>query len=345
MQINYIKYISKNNTKGKLKLLYKHIELNFGKLAEPFVLHSINQNITAGVWAMLYETVLVDGKINRSIKETIATCISEVNSCNYCVDAHSIMIFGTDKTLQNNITNIKNGNTKPQSKEDKIILWALNNLNFENVIIQNAPFSKQEAPEIIGTAVLFHYINRMVTLFAGDTPLPTTKMRGFVMNIASKFIFGKAIRKKKMAGESLTFIDKGLNNKPFEWADTSANINSAFQSFKQQTEKNIEKILSSELITLLRNFSTNLDLISQSFGTNQLDSFLLKVEPSERDIAEFCYLTMFDSHKIHDKHFTNLKQQIKKDEDILQIAAFSSMLISESIGEKLQSGFFKPQDN
>jgi len=54
-------------------------------------------------------------------------------------------------------------------------LWALRNLDFEDPIIKVPPFKKEEAPEIIGTAVLFHYINRMVILFAGDKPLPTTK--------------------------------------------------------------------------------------------------------------------------------------------------------------------------
>ena len=172
MLIKHIKYIKRNKAQGKLKQLYKHIEPNFGKLAEPLVLHSLNVEFTAGIWAMLYETILAEGKVKRSLKEAIATSISEINKCNYCVDAHSIMIFGTEKDLINNISNIKNVKTEPITKENKIILWALQNLNFNNSIILNPPFSKEEAPEIIGTAVLFHYINRMVNLFAGDTPLP-----------------------------------------------------------------------------------------------------------------------------------------------------------------------------
>ena len=88
MLIKHIKYIKKSKAKGSLKQIYKHIELNFGKLAEPFVLHSLNVGLTAGVWAMLYETVLIESKVKRSLKEVIATTISEINKCNYCVDAH-----------------------------------------------------------------------------------------------------------------------------------------------------------------------------------------------------------------------------------------------------------------
>jgi len=49
---------------------------------------------------------------------------------------------------------------------------------------------------------------------------------------------------------------------------------------------------------------------------------------------------MFDLNKIHKKHIQNLKQQFK-DEEILQVAAFASLLIAESIGENLYSNLVK----
>ena len=236
MLIKHIKYIRKNKAQGKLKELYKHIELNFGKLAEPFVLHSLNEELTAGVWTMLYEIILVEGKIKRSLKEAIAISVSEINKCVYCVDAHSIIIFGTEKALQNNISTIKKGKTVPKTKKDKTILWAFKNLGFDSPIILNPPFSQEEAPEIIGTAVLFHYINRMVNLFARDTPLPSTKMRGALISFASNFIFAKAIRKKKTKGESLMFIDKDIREDNFEWAGQSPEIQKAFPYFKTEIQ-------------------------------------------------------------------------------------------------------------
>ena len=334
MFIKYIKYIKKHKAKGKLKQLYKHIELNFGNLAEPFVLHSLNLELTAGVWAMLYETVLIENKVKRSLKEAIATSVSEINKCSYCVDAHSIMVFGTEKGLQNNISNIKNGKKEPKSKEDKIIQWALQNLDFNSSIILNPPFRKEEAPEIIGTAVLFHYINRMVNLFAGNTPLPTTKMRGVIISFASKFVFSKAIKKKKTAGESLIFIDGNTNQNVFDWAAGNPNINNAFQYFKDQSESRIDTILSPELMSLLTSQAEDLSLLKSGFGNEKLENFLKEVESSEKQIAEFCFLTMFEPHKVYEKHFNTLKQHFDG-EEILQLAAFVSMLIAEVIGKRL----------
>jgi len=334
MLIKHIKYIKKNQAKGHLKRLYKHMELNFGKLAEPFVIHSIDEELTAGIWAVFYETILVDGEVKRSLKEAIATSVSEINKCNYCVDAHTIMIFGTEKILLEIITTIKEGKTIATTQEEKLVFWALQNLKFDSSIILNPPFTKDKAPEIIGTAVLFHYINRMVNLFAGNTPLPTTKMRGALIRIASGFIFAKAIKKKKIKGESLLFIDEGINGDSFTWAGQKPVIQKAFQYFKYQTEHKIDQILSPALISLLKSQATQLNLIKSGFGNEKLEIFLKTVKPAERQIAEFCFLTMFESHKVYEKHFQGLKQRFK-DAEILRVAAFVSMLIADRIGQEL----------
>jgi len=334
MHIKHIEYIKKNKANGKLKQVYKHIELNFGKLAEPFVLHSLNTELTAGVWAMLYETLLVESKVKRSLKEAIATSVSEINKCNYCVDAHSIMIFGTEKNLLNNISTIKKGKTELKTKEERLILWALRNLDFDSSIILNPPFNKEEAPEIIGTAVLFHFLNRMVNLFAGNTPLLTTKMKGILINLSYKFIFKKAIRKKKIPGESLMFIDKNIDQNTFDWAGSVPEIKKAFQYIKYQTENKIDTILSHELISLLKSQATKLDLLKSGFGRKNLENFLSQINPHEKQIAEFCYLAMFEPYKVYEKHFHTLKQTLN-DEEVLQVASFVSMLIAENIGKKL----------
>ncbi len=332
MHIKHIKYVDKTEATGRLRGIYDHIKLNFGQLAEPFVLHSLNEELTAGVWATLYETVLIENNVKRSIKETVATCISEVNKCNYCADAHSIMILGTENKLQHNIKFAKSGKLK--TKEDKLIFWALNNLNFDHHIILAPPFNKSEIPETIGTAVLFHYINRMVNIFASDTPLPTSKLKSLVKYFASNFIFKKAIKKKKVKGDSLKFIDISENSGSFEWANEIPEIQNAFKYLKFYTEINIKKVLSFELITELVKQASNLNLLRPTFGNKGLSDFLEHIKPAEKQIAEFSFLTMFETYKIQEKHINALKQTLT-DKNILEIASYVSLLVSESIGNKL----------
>ncbi|OYT15897.1 MAG: hypothetical protein B7C24_10635 [Bacteroidetes bacterium 4572_77] len=334
MQIKHIKYICKRKAKGKLKILYRHIESNFGKLAEPFVLHSIKLNYISAVWAVLYETLLVEQKIKRSIKESIATCISEVNKCPYCIDAHTVMVFGTDKSLENNIQHLKTNPTESPTKEDEIIYWALHNLDFQNKLLKSPPFNKQEAPEIIGTAVLFHYINRMVQVFAQDSPFPISFWKKQIKYFAANFIFNKALKKPKTKGESLGFLNTTSLNNDFIWAKETPEIQSAFCHLKKEISQDINTLLSSESIDYIKNTAKNLDLLNNSFGHKNKNAFLENIKQKDKIVSEYCFLMMFEHHKIQDTHIKALKEFLSQ-EQILQLSAWSSLLIAENIGEAL----------
>lgn len=47
------------------------------------------------------------------------------------------------------------------------------------------PFDAEQAPELIGTAVLFHYINRIVTVFVAGGRLPRNAARGWVRRLGA----------------------------------------------------------------------------------------------------------------------------------------------------------------
>ncbi len=105
----------------------------------------------------------------------------------------------------------------------------------------------------------------MVSVFAGNSPLPTTKMKALMMNIATKFIFAKAIKKKKIKRERLIFIDKNILSNLFDWANSVPEIKKEFEYFEYQTENEIDKILMPELISLLKNLAANLELLKPAF--------------------------------------------------------------------------------
>ncbi len=334
MKIKHIRYINEKNAQGRLKEIYTHIKLNFGKIVEPFVLHSINTNLTAGSWILLYEIILVDNKVSRSIKEATATCISEVNKCRYCVDAHSIMLFGTDDKLIDKIYEIKNEKIIPKTKDEKIIHWALNSIDLENEIIKNPPFTKQEAPEIIGTAILFNYINRMVTVFAGETPLPINFFQKKIQKIASKLIFNKAISKIKLKGESLQFLTAEYKKNVPKNISKHSEIQTVLFHFKYLIYNNIEGIISTELKLLLEKESKKLNFLQSENRKNNLTKFIESVNNEEKQIAEFCFLIMFEPYKIYEKHINYLKQNFK-DVEIIYLASFCSFIIADNIGNEL----------
>lgn len=329
MKINHISYISEKKAYGKLGEIYKHIKQDFGKVAEPFVLHSSDIDLTAAIWSLFYETVLVDTEVKRSLKEAVATCVSEVNKCRYCVDAHSIMLFGTDEKLNGKIQEIKNNKIVSESRSDKIIQWALSSIDFDADIIKNPPFAIKDAPEIIGTVIIFNYINRMVTVFAGETPLPVSFWEKTVKKIALKLYFRKAISKNKHKGESLVFIS-GRSH----FAGKKTETEFTMSHFRRLIYKNIETIIPDELKKLLKKISSKPGFLKSGSGKTELADLLQALDDEDKQIAEFCFLMMFEPYKVYQKHIARLKQKFD-DREILYLASFCSFIIAENIGNEL----------
>ncbi len=339
MKIKHIDYIDDNKASGKLHNIYKHIKKHFGKIAEPFVLHSLSTEYVAGFWAFMYETILVETNVKRSLKEAIATCISIINKCPYCVDAHSIMILGTEKELLKKITAIQNNKIKLKTKDDKIIYWLLNNPNFKSKH-KEISISQDEAPEIIGTIVLFHYINRMVTIFAGITPLPINKFKKLLRLFAANILFKKAINTTKIKGDALLFLtESDTNENIFLWANKNTNIKKSFNFLWNELSKNIDKIIPTEIIEALENLLNQQEEIKTVLGNQKLNKFLNSVDKEHKVIAEFCYKVMFEPYKITEIDINTLRQNNISEIGILQLAAFSSIIYAKKTGDILYENY------
>ncbi len=94
MTIKYIKPAPHHSSERTIQAVYEQIKQDFGALVEPFTLHSSLPSLLAGVWMACRETEVV-GRVPRELKEAVASTVSRVNKCPYCVDAHTIMLNAT----------------------------------------------------------------------------------------------------------------------------------------------------------------------------------------------------------------------------------------------------------
>lgn len=59
--------------------------------SNPMTVHSVNSEVFPMVWSLFAETMIVDGELSRSTKETVALRISKKNQCPMSVSAHRVM--------------------------------------------------------------------------------------------------------------------------------------------------------------------------------------------------------------------------------------------------------------
>ena len=235
-QVKYIPVVEYKRSSGEVRSLYDQMITDF-QITGPLLLHSISPNLMPGAWAIARETFIASNRSPREIKELVASVISKINACPFCIDAHTAMLIGKDRgelanaVFKNTLHEITDSNYRG------IIEWSLANRNPTADILRNPPFSKEEAPEIIGTSLVFHYINRMVNIFLNESPLPIPHGFDTIKSRAHSLfgrVFGKNIANREPEpGLSLSFLNSPAAGmvEP-AWSINNSYIAKAFSSFE-----------------------------------------------------------------------------------------------------------------
>lgn len=144
--------------------VFAEVEREFGMLAPPIGLHAAAPEVLAASWVMLRETLVAGGRVDRATKEAVAAAVSAANACPYCVEVHGTALAA-----------LLPGAAAPGTARATAEGWAdwfRADGDRGPAPDDRPPFPTQAAPELVGVAVTFHYLNRMVNLFLAQSPLP-----------------------------------------------------------------------------------------------------------------------------------------------------------------------------
>ncbi|PRH80455.1 alkylhydroperoxidase, partial [Streptomyces solincola] len=159
-QIRHITAVPHTEATGLVAEVYDRARREFGVVAPPLALHSPAPEALAASWLLLRETLLAEGRVSRAAKEAVATAVSRANDCPYCVEVHEAKL-----------ATLADEGEHGDSGHGPLTEWAARS-GTAAATGQPRPFDDADAPELLGTAVTFHYLNRMVRLFLPDSPVP-----------------------------------------------------------------------------------------------------------------------------------------------------------------------------
>ena len=92
--MRFINAVGPREADGLVGQVYGEIKRDFALLRDPdgnspFLAHSPHPELLAGMWSVLYETILVDGTVRRADKEAIGATVSPRPSAAPAADAES----------------------------------------------------------------------------------------------------------------------------------------------------------------------------------------------------------------------------------------------------------------
>jgi len=333
--VQYLVPIKPSKANGLVAEVYSQIKEDFGRIVEPFTLHSPIPKLLAGVWMASRESELV-GTVKRETKEAIAASVSQINQCPYCFDAHTIMIRATGKKqIAQKISQKQYERINPL-KIRKIVKWTLATLSPTSKELSSPPFEANEAPEIIGTTVFYHYINPLVSIFLGSSPIPIPFFKTQMKKVASQ-LFKKAVKRPKKPGASLNLLPFTKLPKDLSWTKESPNISGAYARLSgiidDLRETTVPKQTQHTVIQYIDNW----------FGrTPKLDTELLreatkKMKSEIRIATTLALLTVFSPYRITKEIIYQFRRYYPYQQQLLGIIAWASFTRARKIGLYLQT--------
>ena len=340
--VKYLKVQGLKDSAGIIKSINFQINRDFG-LTGPLTLSTPSKRVHAIRWAIARESFVVETNVKRVTKETVAACIAQINKCPYCEDVHGTSISSAgDKNIAKAIENgtwqlLKDERTK------EIVNWSLNTLNPQSEIIRNPPFTAKEAPEIIGTALVFHSTNRLVSIFLENSPFPlflsNPLIKKTTLNLASKTLFKSMISKKADSGDALKFIEDYPFSKQFKWAEFVPAYSKALAAREILLKKIEHEVIPVKAVEVFKNKINRWQGEEMPLGKSWLTGTLNNLSETEKPVAQLMFLAAFAPYTIIRKDVENFRKIKHGDKELIEVCFWAIQILTDRIREWLIKPF------
>lgn len=196
---------SPRSATGTAAAVYAQTSTDFGipRPATLVVLGSAPE-LLAPAWALLRES-LIAGSGSRSDRELVAAGASQANRCPFCVNAHAVLLHAAgDHGLGEAVARHE---TPRDERAARILAWGRATRVPGSPGLLPLPFPRADFASHMGTALTFHFINRIVSALLTENLLPAGAQRlKAVRSLAGRGI-AHVVRAPHPPGTSVALLD------------------------------------------------------------------------------------------------------------------------------------------
>jgi AhpD family alkylhydroperoxidase len=336
-QIRYVSPVPPAAAEGLVAAVYAQVERDFGMLAPPIALHSPAAGPLAASWLMLRETLAVQGLASRAAKETVAAAVSLENACPYCVTVHNAVLGGLDHgrdaaaLADNQIESMAD----PALRD--IARWARSSGQRAAAARGTLPFPPEQLPELAGVAMTFQYLNRMVTVFLADTPLPAVvpgPVAGRMMRVLGRMLRTVALSGPE-PGASLTLLPAAELPADLRWAAPSPSIADAFARAIAAIETAGALAVPEQARELVRRELAGWDGQPRGLSRSWADDLAGALAADARPAGRLAVLTAFAPYQVARADIDDFRGGRPGDEQLIALTSWASLAAARRVGEWL----------
>lgn len=334
--MRFIEPIKQSEATGLVAQTYDEVEKFMGGPAVarngPFLAQSPDAELLAAFWSVAYENVLVDGTIPRADKHAIAAIVSKINECTFCVETHAF--YSGLEGEASDIELLMSGQTEAitDDRRRRLAEWAAASRDPLSETVCHPPFTPEEAPEAIGTAVTFHYLDRVVTFFNGSDGVDVGDTPFSVVDSLSR----AAIERPREPGASLPPATDAQLPEDLHWAAPSHHIAAAFAAFVQAVEAAGEAVLDEPERASVAAAIDAWDGGDPPLGDAWIDDALIGLDQgSSQARARLALLAALAPHRIDDGTVQAFKRERPYDRELVDAVAWAASRAARRIGSWL----------
>lgn len=333
--VRQVRSVARGDATGLVATIYEQMADEFA-IVPPLTIHSVVPDILAGVWCLSREAFVV-GPAGRARREMVAAAVSRSNACPYCVEVHSAMLHATQdhelaRKLQSDVGAMEAARAEP------LIGWALSTCAPQADVLAHPPFSREEAPQVLGTAVLFHFINRMVNIFLEPSPTPRPiRLAGLKPMIGR--ILGGTLGKRLVSidakpGRSLELLPSADLPPQFGWAEPNPVVAGALARMAAAIEGHAAACLPAAVTEIVQARVARWSGDDPGLGLRWLQESLVPlVSEKERAAARLALLAALASYRVDDATIAAFRTYFPDDRELIVTAAWGSFEAVKRLSE------------
>ncbi|GII02148.1 carboxymuconolactone decarboxylase family protein [Planobispora takensis] len=314
-QVRHLSPVRPRAARGLVADVYAQAERDFGMLAPPVILHSPAPEVLAACWTLLRESLLADGAVPRAVKEAVATEVSAGNACPYCVDVHRETLRGLAGEGRGALRSGPVGDGRAGARSGpaaggpdaawpglaRAAAWARAAGTRDTAV--RPPLHDGHVRELTAVAVTFHYLNRMVNVFLGDSPLPPhvpPGARGPAMRLLG-LLMRPAARRPVVPGQSRTLLPVASLPADLAWARGTPYLEGAFARAAAAIEEGGRRSAPGPVRELLAATLEDWDGRPAGLGRGWAAEAASALPPAQRPAGRLALLTALASYQVDEE--------------------------------------------
>jgi hypothetical protein len=196
------------------------------------------------------------------------------------------------------------------------------------------PFGKEQVPELVGVAVTFQYLNRMVNVFLLDSPLPATvpaMARGRAQRMLGRFM-GHSARRAHEPGAALRLLPPAAVAPDLLWAVRSPSVGQAFARAAAAIDEAGSRSVPGAVRELVWQRLADWDGRGMGISRAWAAEAVLDLPSSDRAAGRLALLTALASSQVDQSVIDDFRKVSSSDAALVELTSWASMAAARRIG-------------